>query len=249
MTQKRHQLLIKGAILALFLVLLLLLSRYGPQPATVLRPLGGDFENLEQIYSHREKLRRFLVILGPYSSAVFVLLQALQVILSPIPGELTGVVGGYIYGTTFGFILSTIGLTLGSWIAFELARIFGRPFVERWTPREFLEKFHFLTTKTGAMICFVLFLIPGLPKDYLCYVLGLSPMRLTTFLLISTVARLPGTYLLTLQGASIRNQEYTGAVAISAIAVVAFFLAYLYRAPLVQWIKSRAAVNSMNPPE
>jgi len=240
MTQQRRQLLIKGTLLACFLFLLLVLSRYGPQPADILGPLGEEFENLEQIYSSRERLRRFLVMLGPHSSAVFILLQALQVILSPIPGELTGVIGGYVYGTTFGFILSTIGLTLGSWIAFELARIFGKPFVERWAPKEFLEKFDFLTTNAGAAVCFILFFLPGLPKDYLCYVLGLSSMRLMTFLVISTVARMPGTYLLTLQGTSLRNQEYTGAVAIAAIAVAAFFVVYLYRARLLGWIRSKA---------
>jgi len=73
------------------------------------------------------------------------LLQALQVVVSPIPGELTGVVGGYVYGVKFGFVASTLGLTLGSWVAFELASIFGRPLVEKFVAKKVLEKFHFLT--------------------------------------------------------------------------------------------------------
>lgn len=247
MSRRRQQLLVKGAFLAFFVVLLVVFSRYGPQPGDISGPWGEEFENLGKIYSSQERLRRFLVGLGPQSSAVFVLLQAFQVILSPIPGELTGVAGGYAYGTTFGFLLSTLGLSLGSWIAFELARIFGKPFVERWAPKEFLEKFDFLTTNTGALVSFMLFFLPGLPKDFLCYVLGLSSIRLVTFLVLSTVARMPGTYLLTLQGTSLRNQEYSGAVAIAVILVGAFFLAYLYRASLLRWIRSKAG-NSMKAP-
>jgi uncharacterized membrane protein YdjX (TVP38/TMEM64 family) len=167
------------------------------------------------------------------------LLQVLQVIAAPFPGELTGVAGGYVYGETLGFLLSTIGLSLGSWVAFELASILGRPFVERFVRREVLEKFNFLTTKTGTLICFVLFLFPGFPKDYLCYVLGLSRMRLGTFLLVSILGRLPGTYLLTMQGATIRNEEYHMFLILVGAAVAVLVLAYLYRNQLIDWLKYR----------
>jgi uncharacterized membrane protein YdjX (TVP38/TMEM64 family) len=165
------------------------------------------------------------------------LLQALQVVISPIPGELTGVVGGYVYGVNFGFLFSTLGLTLGSWIAFELANIFGRPLVERFVTKKILDKFHFLTTNTGAIISFLLFIVPGFPKDYLCYMLGLTGMNLSIFLVVSTLGRMPGTYLLTIQGASIGNGEYNTAIVIAAISGVIVFIAYLYRVHLYQWIK------------
>jgi uncharacterized membrane protein YdjX (TVP38/TMEM64 family) len=165
------------------------------------------------------------------------LLQALQVVISPIPGELTGVVGGYVYGLNFGFLFSTVGLTLGSWVAFELANIFGKPLVEKFVTKNVLEKFHFLTTSTGAIISFLLFLIPGFPKDYLCYILGLTGMNLVTFLIVSTFGRMPGTYLLTVQGASIGSGQYKTAIVIAAISGVVLFMAYLYRSDLYHWIK------------
>ena len=161
--------------------------------------------------------------------------------ISPLPGELTGVVGGYVYGATFGFILSSLGLALGSWIAFELARNLGKPFVERFVKEELLKKFAFLTTNTGATLCFLLFMIPGFPKDVLCYLLGLSRMRLATFLLLSTLGRMPGTFLLALQGASIRSEQYSRAVGIAALSVIIIFIGYIYRAQLYQWIKSVSA--------
>jgi uncharacterized membrane protein YdjX (TVP38/TMEM64 family) len=168
-----------------------------------------------------------------------VIFQALQVIAAPFPGELTGVAGGYVYGEKIGFLLSTLGLTLGSWVAFELASLLGRPFVERFVSAEVLHKFDFLTTNAGATICFLFFLLPGFPKDYLCYLLGLSRMRLMTFLMVSVIGRLPGTYLLTMQGASIRNQQYVAAAIFAVIAAAILLVGYLYRSRIYDWIKRR----------
>jgi uncharacterized membrane protein YdjX (TVP38/TMEM64 family) len=238
MTSQHRKLVVRAVIFVVLVVLLFVFSRYIPRPINVLSPLGGDFDDIEEIYSSSEKLKMYLDSLGPYSAAVFVLLQVLQVIAAPFPGELTGVVGGYVYGTTVGFLISTVGLTIGSWVAFELASILGRPFVEKFVKKEVLEKFRFLTTNTGAMICFLLFILPGFPKDYLCYLLGLSRMNLGTFLIVSTIGRLPGTYLLSIQGATLRSQEYYTALAIAVISAVLLFLAYLYRTQLFHWIKA-----------
>jgi uncharacterized membrane protein YdjX (TVP38/TMEM64 family) len=234
---KQNRLIIlKGVIFALLIVLIFLLSKYAPQPLNILME---DMDDFQGFHSRRERIVMFLSSLGPYSSAIFVLLQALQVVASPIPGELTGLVGGYVFGKAFGFLLSTVGLAVGSWLAFELARILGRPLVERFVSKERLHRFDFLTTNKGATICFLLFLLPGFPKDYLSYALGLSPMRLTTFLMASIVGRMPGTYLLTLQGANMRNEEYLIAAAFSVISVSILFVGYLYRDRLFHWIKTK----------
>ena len=239
MTSQRRQLAMRGIIFVVLVVLLFFFSRYIPQPLTALAPPGEELDDFEGIYSSSDKLSKFLQSLGPYSPAVFVLLQVLQVIAAPIPGELTGVAGGYVYGETFGFVLSTVGLTIGSWVAFELASILGRPFVERFIRQEVLHKFDFLTTNTGATICFLLFLIPGFPKDYLCFLLGLSRMKLTTFLIVSIIGRIPGTYLLTVQGAKFRNQQYYEVVAFAVVSVMIMAVAYIYRNKIYQWIKHR----------
>ena len=237
MINPRRQLAMRGIIFVVLLGLLFFFSRYLPQPFTALMP--EDFDDFEGIYSSSDKLSEFLQALGPYSSAVFVLFQILQVVAAPFPGELTGVAGGYVYGQTMGFLLSTVGLAIGSWVAFELASILGRPFVERFVSQEVLHKFDFLTTKAGATICFLLFLIPGFPKDYLCYLLGLSRMKLGTFLTVSIIGRIPGTYLLTVQGAKFRSQEYYTLAVVAAISAVIFLVAYLYRNQIYHWIRHR----------
>ena len=234
MTTKQQKVLAKGVLFSLFIALIFLLSWYGPRPFSLLGPWG---ENLGKFYTRQKRLARFLSSFGPWSAAVFMLLQALQVVISPIPGELTGVIGGYLYGVNFGFLFSTLGLTLGSWIAFELASLFGRPLVEKFVAEKVLEKFHFLTSNAGTVISFLLFVIPGFPKDYLCYILGLTGMNLSTFLLVSTLGRMPGTYLLTIQGASIGRGQYETAIVIAAICGVTVFIAYLCRSRLYQWIR------------
>lgn len=239
MSSPRRRLAIRGIIFLALIVLLFFFSRYIPQPLSALAPAGEDWDDFEGIYSNSDKLTKFLQSLGPYSPAVFVLFQIFQVIAAPFPGELTGVVGGYVYGETLGFILSTLGLTIGSWIAFELASILGRPFVERFVSQEVLHKFDFLMTNTGAMICFLLFLIPGFPKDYLCYLLGLSRMKLSTFLIVSIIGRLPGTYLLTIQGAKFREEQYYEVVIFTVGSALILLVAYLYRERIYHWLKRR----------
>ncbi len=233
----RRQLAIRALIFIVLIGLLFFFSRYLPQPFSALMPPGEDFDDFEAIYSSSDKLSKFLQSLGPYSPAVFVLFQIFQVVAAPFPGELTGVAGGYVYGQTMGFVLSMVGLAIGSWVAFELASILGRPFVERFVSQEVLHKFDFLTTNTGATICFLLFLIPGFPKDYLCYLLGLSRMKLGTFLIVSIIGRIPGTYLLTVQGAKFRDQEYYTVAVVAGVCAVILLVAYLYRNQMYQWIK------------
>jgi len=172
----------------------------------------------------RERLQGFLNSLGPLSFIGFIFLQALQVIAAPVPGEVTGLIGGFLYGPFLGVILSTLGLTLGSWIAFYLSKTFGRPFVDKFVSRETLDKYDYLLHHKGAFLVFILFLIPGFPKDILCYILGLGHLSTKEFLIISTVGRFSGTVLLTVGGSYLRHQQYYRFSVLLGIAVVVVFL-------------------------
>lgn len=237
MMPRSRKLLERGVILLGVTVLLFVFSPFAPLPLPVVTAIGEDVVSAGAFYESKESIRRFLHALGPYSTAAFILLQAGQVVLSPIPGELTGIVGGYAYGTVFGFILSTLGLTLGSWMVFELARILGRPFVERVMSRRLLERFDFLSKNSGAMACFVLFAFPGFPKDALCYLLGMSRMRFGTFMVVSTFGRMPGTYVLSLQGSTLRSEDYVAAGIVAASCGLLLLFAYLYRERLFRRLK------------
>ena len=176
---------------------------------------------------NRHELKRFILSFGAYSPLAYILLQIIQVIVAPIPGGAIEFLGGYLFGVKAGFIYSMIGLMLGSWAAFSLARIFEKIAVEKFVSERTRKKFDYLVEHEGVILSFILFLLPGFPKDALCYILGLTPMHLGIFLIISTIGRIPGTLIATLQGAkAFEHQYYTFGILLggSALVVLAFYI-------------------------
>jgi uncharacterized membrane protein YdjX (TVP38/TMEM64 family) len=190
-----------------------------------------------RFFSSRTRVSAYIASFGPASHLAFVGLQILQVLVAPIPGELTGLIGGCLFGTQAGFIYSTIGLTFGSWLAFMIARVFGLPLVRRFVGKETIDKFDYLMEHKGALFSFIFFLIPGLPKDYFCYLLGLSPMHVVTFLVVSTVGRIPGTLLLSMQGQAIRAEHYRTFFVMLGLGLTAIVLGLIYRDDIERWLK------------
>ncbi|HAA05500.1 MAG TPA: TVP38/TMEM64 family protein [Syntrophobacteraceae bacterium] len=182
-----------------------------------------------KFFLSRKRMLAFLDSLGPWGFVGFMVLQSLQVVVAPIPGELTGFLGGYLYGPYLGIALSTLGLTVGSVAAFLLARIFGRPFVEKAVSAATLARFDYLLHHKGAFLVFLLFLIPGFPKDYLCYVLGLGHLSVTEFIVIGGLGRLFGTVLLTLGGNFIRLHQYWRFSILVGVALTLILLAMAFR--------------------
>ncbi len=177
----------------------------------------------------QERFLHFLDSLGPAAFIGFIFLQAIQVVVAPIPGEVTGLLGGILYGPYIGVILSTTGLTIGSYMAFALSRVFGRPLVEKFVDKKTMARFDYLLHHKGAFLIFVLFLIPGFPKDFLCYILGLGHLTAAEFLVIGGTGRLFGTILLTLGGAYIRHHQYYRLSILLGIAIVILLLSMAYR--------------------
>jgi uncharacterized membrane protein YdjX (TVP38/TMEM64 family) len=182
-----------------------------------------------RIFFDRVEAKRFIDGLGPWGFVGFVLLQAAQVAAAPVPGEITGVLGGFLYGPVIGVALSTAGLTLGSWLAFGIARIFGRPAVEKFVSRELLERFDFILHQKGIALAFLLFLLPGFPKDYLCYILGLGHLSTLEFLIVAGSGRLLGTIMLTVGGSFLRHGQYVELAMLSAAALAIILVLLRFR--------------------
>lgn len=188
-------------------------------------------------FLNREKMLDFIDSLGPLGCVGFVLLQVTQVVAAPVPGEVTGLLGGYLYGPALGVLLSTIGLTIGSYVAFALSRSLGRPFVDRFVDKAVMNKFDYLLHHKGAFLVFILFLIPGIPKDYLCYILGLGHLTTTEFLVIGGTGRLFGTILLTLGGTYIRHEQYRRFFVLLGVAIVVVLIAMAYKEKIERWFR------------
>ncbi|MGB9630093.1 MAG: TVP38/TMEM64 family protein, partial [Thermodesulfobacteriota bacterium] len=162
----------------------------------------------------------------------------------PIPGEATGFLGGYLFGVAYGFLLSMVGLAIGSIIAFLLGRWLEIHFVEKIVSPETLAKFDFIVERQGALITFLLFLIPGFPKDYLSFIMGLSKMPLRLFLIIATVGRIPGTLLLTLQGANVYEGNYIRFFIMLGIFLVVGLLGFVYKETIYLWLRRWSKRNA-----
>ena len=200
-------------------------------------PVIVKYRELARFYSSKREVKHFLVRFGPYAPVAFITLQALQVVVAPIPGEASGFLGGMLFGTWLSFIYSTIGLTVGSAIAFGLGRWLGLPLVRRLVSNQVYHKFDFLARTGGELVTLILFLIPGFPKDYLCFILGVSPLPFRTFLVLTTFGRMPGTWLLSVQGAKVGGGYYVEFVVFLTVAAVAAFLGYIFRDSVFDWVR------------
>lgn len=190
----------------------------------LLFPLG-----MVRYFMDRDLLKQFISEHRTNAVFIFVGLQILQVIAAPLPGEVTGFVGGVFFGTVGGIVYSTIGLTAGSWIAFVLARAAGRPLVEKIVNIETIRRYDYVMKHKGLFLAFLMFLIPGFPKDILCYILGLGHMGHRDFLMVSTTGRLLGTVLLTLEGQLFHNKRYAAFFTVLGISIFVILLVMIYR--------------------
>lgn len=201
--------------------------------------LSAITDKLWEIFKDRAHLRGYVESWGAWAPAAFIGLQALQVIMAPIPGEFTGAVGGFIFGGVPTILYSSLGLTIGSLINFLIARIIGLPFVKLVVSQEALDRFHFLTETRGALLAFVFFVIPGFPKDILSYILGLSPMRLLTFAIVCALGRIPGTVMLSFSGSAVYHENWRLLIIIGVVCAVALAAMFLWRAKIEQWMRHR----------
>lgn len=186
------------------------------------------------------RLKEVLTSFGAFSPLVFILIQLLQVVIAPVPGGAIEFLGGYLFGVRAGLFYNMIGLVIGSWFAFSLARVFEKWAVEKFVSPKTFRKFDYLVGHEGVILSFLLFLLPCFPKDALCYILGLTPMGLGIFLVISTVGRIPGTLMATLQGAKAFDHQYISLFLLSGVSALIILVFYVYHDEIHQMIKKIA---------
>ncbi len=163
---------------------------------------------LEDILANGSKARETFLSFGFLAPLMFMALQILQVLFAPVPGEATGILGGYLFGAWPGFIYSSIALAAGSALAYTIGHLFADAFRDLFSKTKVYRKFNHLVFKGEFVIPFVLFLFPGFPKDSLAYLLGLSTMPFKVFIFIASIARMPGTLMLSFEGAQVYERNY-----------------------------------------
>jgi len=166
-------------------------------------------------------VRSRLETLGPVAPVAFVLLQAAQVVVAPIPGQILAGVGGYLFGGWLGLVYSMTGVVLGSSVVFVASRHWGRPFVIRVLDPATRDRFDGFVDEYGAVGLFVAFLLPAFPDDALCLLAGLTAIRFRRFLVLLVVGRTPTFAVAAVAGTSFADgRVLEGLVAVAAGALV-----------------------------
>lgn len=166
----------------------------------------------------REAFRSYIQSFGVMGWLVLLVLQFLQVFIALIPGELVESAAGYAFGPIAGTLLCYAGVAMASCLVFALTRRFGVKLVEVFISREKINELRFINTdRKRNLFIFLVFFIPGTPKDLLTYFVGLTDIKLSRFLLISLVARIPSVASSTFGGHLLGEGRYWGAVILYGI--------------------------------
>ncbi|MGN0712550.1 MAG: TVP38/TMEM64 family protein [Anaerovoracaceae bacterium] len=186
-----------------------------------------DFDDVVAYLEHYETQSIF----------VYIGLQILQVVISIIPGQVFQMAAGYLYGFWLALLYAMVGAVIGTGISFLLAKLLGRDFLHLFFGEEKMSYYiSRLNSKRGYTLVFLLYLIPGIPKDVVSYAAGVSEIRFKPFLILSAAGRLPGMIGCLLFGMLWDRGNYIGMAIVAAAAVIAFCLCIVYRKKIDKYL-------------
>lgn len=168
-----------------------------------------------------ERFRSWVEGHGIVGNLAFLGMMVLQVVVAIIPGEPLEIGAGYTFGAWKGTLLCLIGIAIGSAIIFFLVRKFGMWLVEVFFSREKIQSLGFLhESKKRDILIFLILFIPGTPKDLLSYFAGLTDIRFSKWILLSTAARIPSVITSTIGGSAVGDQNYLFAIGVFAVTLL-----------------------------
>lgn len=192
---------------------------------------------LMQLLSNRDELVRVMNNFGPWAPFFYVMLQVLQTVVAPIPGQIVGGVGGFLFGH-WGILWTTIGSVIGFWLVFLIARRFGRPLIEKIFKKSLVDKFDFIINARGSsLILFAIFLLPGFPDDVVCYIAGLTKTSIKKLMLIAILGRFPTIVVVNFIGAGLGENNLGMVAAVSIIGVIVLGIFTWKREAIMKFLK------------
>lgn len=170
---------------------------------------------------------------GIFGLILLFVIQVAQIFLFILPGEPIEILAGMCYGGFWGTIFIMMSSAIISILIFLLVRKLGKQFIYDFCDEEKVKKIEnnklFQNPKKIEMIIFILFLIPGTPKDLLTYVAGLFPIKMWKFIIISTIARIPSIVTSTIAGANIATGDWKkGIILYAVIVLIVLILVYIF---------------------
>lgn len=181
-------------------------------------------------FSSLEDVNAFFKEYRTQSIFIYIAVQILQIVICIIPGQWLQFAAGYMYGFWLGYLWSLVGAFIGTVITYYLAKILGHDIMHLiFSEEKIRNMLKTLNSKKAVILVFLIYLIPGVPKDLCSYVAGLSEMKLKPFLIISLIGRSPGMMGSLLIGRQVEVGGYTSAIVIAVIALILCLLGVLFR--------------------
>ena len=172
-------------------------------------------------------------------------IQLLQIFIAFIPGEPVELMLGYVWGPWLGTLTCLLGIFIGTSVVYFFVKKLGEPFITRMVGDADLKKYKFLRSRARAeMTVFILFFIPGTPKDALTYIAPMTPIPTAAYLAITTFARIPSIITSTILGGSIADGNYVSAIVVFAVTAVISVLGIIFGNKFVESKSTKAVENN-----
>lgn len=184
--------------------------------------VGYEYYKNISDFRNPNKIKEIILSYGSNGVLVYLMFQIIQVVAFFIPGEIIQIAGGYIYDTTLGSILSIVGIVIGSSIVYGISHVYGKPLIEKIISKKEIKFFDkILNLGEINFVVFLLYLIPGIPKDALGYICGISKISFKNFFIFSTLGRIPGIIISAYFGANINagSRPLLWGIGITAVAL------------------------------
>lgn len=198
---------------------------------------------LMTLLTNRDRLVDAVNSWGAFAPLLYIMLQVLQTVVAPIPGQIVGSIGGFLFGP-WGILWTSIGTLIGCWIVFKIARRFGRPLLEKLFKKSAVDKFDFIiNAKSASLILFAIFLLPGFPDDIICYIAGLTNLSIKRLMAIVILGRFPVIVLTNYIGAEV-GTNFVMVALVALLAVVILGIGIWQRERIMAFLKRGATPAS-----
>jgi len=180
-------------------------------------------------FSSQESIRDFVMSYGAFAPIVFILIQILQVVITPFSHYVVSIAGGFVFGVWWGFLYNWIGRVIGTIIAFYLGRVFGRNIIKHVVKKDTLEKYDYMFNR-GSLLLFLAYFLPLFPDDELSYLAGISAMNSKVFIPLIVLGHIGGSLAAAYLGNGIKSVTEPMFIVLSLVSLAfGFLFVYNYK--------------------
>ena len=201
--------------------------------AMMVIPLLWFGPQLWEVVQDETALEAWMIALGWWGPLALVILNAIQIVIAPIPGYVVQVAAGFLFGPLWGGVWANIGLLIGSTIAFWLARFYGRPLAGRLVGHERLAQWEHVTHSSSTLVWFILLLGPMGDLPY--FLAGIAQVSFVKILVITLLVRVPSTFVVVAAGAGVMFLTWWQIALVIGLLLVGLLLFLRYQTQIVQW--------------